>query len=463
MRLYVSILAVASMSISACDKKAEQPKPEPAKTDEAKKDEAAKPEEAKKDEAKPEEAKKDEAKPEEAKKDEPAPAPAADRTEGVQKGIEAWAAGKFDEVFANYTDDAVQYNVGSPTAGEVKGKAAIIDREKAVQAGMSDIKMKASRIIETGDIQIVQAVMTANVKTKGADGAEVVKAVAAPLAMVMQYNAEGKVAAQWVFMDEMNVLQQVGAIPGLAEGFVAAVLPETTEVIKGETNPAHAELYKAFGAKMTPDTIEAAVTEHFAEDYTMVDFRTGKTIDKAGSAATLKGWMAMFTDATMTTDKEFSVGEYYVTITTNTSTYKDGIPGATAGAKVTTTELAVSRIVDGKFKSWAGYMNGLQMASQLGLTAGAAEKPAEVVAAGEALGVAECDLYLTKMNECLSKLAPEAKGAIEQGMKTNAEAWKKQVAEGGDAVKAQLATSCKTILETSKIVMGSMCPDVKWE
>ena len=328
---------------------------------------------------------------------------------------------------------------------------------------MTDIKMKASRIIESGDTQIIQGVMTANVKTKGADGAEVVKPVAAPLAMVLAYNAEGKVSAQWIFMDEMNVLQQIGAVPGLPEGFVAATLPETTEVIKGEANPAHAELYKAFGAKMTPDTIEAAVTEHFADDYTMADFRTGKTVDKAGSAAMLKGWMAMFTDGTMTTDKEFSVGEYYVTITTNTSTYKDGIPGATAGAKVTTHELAVSRIVDGKFKSWAGYMNGLEMASQLGLNAGAAEKPAEVVAGGDSIGIPECDLYMTKMNECLGKVDAAAKGAIEQGMKTNVEAWKKSVTDGGDAVKAALATSCKTILETAKTATGSLCPDVKWE
>ena len=37
----------------------------------------------------------------------------------------------------------------------------------------------------------------------------------------------------------------------------------------------------------------------------------------------------------------------------------------------------MSRIVDGKFKSWAGYMNGLEMASQLGLNAGAAETPTQ--------------------------------------------------------------------------------------
>lgn len=448
MRLYVSILAVATMSISACGKKpAEQPKPEPAKTDEAKKEEP-KPEEAKKEEPKPEE---------------PKPATVVDRTEGVQKAIEAWGAGKLDEVFANFTDDAVQYNVGSPTAGEVKGKAAIIDHEKAVQASLSDIKVKASRIIESGDTQIVQAVVTGNVKTKGADGAEVVKPVAAPIAMVFAYNAEGKVTTQWVFMDEMSILQQAGAVPGLPEGFVAATLPETTEVIKGEANPAHAELYKAFGAKMKPDTIEAAVTEHFADDYAMTDLRTGKTLDKAGSAAMLKGMMAMFTDETMTTDKEFSVGEYYVTISTSTSTYKDGIPGATPGAKVTMQQLAVSRIVDGKFKSWTGYMNGLQMASQLGLTAGAAEKPAEVAAAGDSTGIPECDLYLTKMAECLGKVDAAAKGPIEQGMKTNADAWKKSLAEGGDAVKATLAPSCKTMLETAKTATGALCPDVKWE
>jgi len=460
MRLYISIMAVAALSTTACGKKAT---PAPAKTEEP-----AKMEPAAKAEPKVEPVAKEEPKVEPVAKEEPkvepAPTAAVDRTEAVQKGLANWAAGKFDETFANFADDAVRYNVGDPTAAEVKGKAGIIEHEKAMTAGMTDTKIKASRIIEAGDVQIIEAVITSNVKTKGADGAEVVKAVALPVAMVLAYNAEGKVTTQWTFMDSASMLQQVGAMPGLPEGFVAATLPETTEVIKGEANPTHAALNKAFGEKLKPDTIEAAVAEHFADDYTMTDFETGKKYGKADSAAYFKGMMGMFADETMTNDKEFSVGEYFVTVTTNNSTYKDGIPGAKADTKVTTHSLSVSRIVDGKFKSWAGYYNSLEMMSQLGMMGGAAEKPAEAVAGGDSIGIPECDLYLTKMTECLGKLPDAAKSAVEQGMKANRDGWKQAItAGGGDAAKTALAGTCKQILEAAKGATGQLCPDVKWE
>lgn len=458
MRLYVSILAVAALSTAACSKKAPEAKPEPAKTEEPKKEPAAK------EEPKTEPVAKEEPKPEPVK-EEPKPATVADRTEGVQKAFENLSAGKIDEVFAGFADDAVRYNVGDPNMAEIKGKQAIIDAEKKITESLADMKIKASRIIEAGDTQVVEAVMTANVKTKGADGAEVVKPVGINAAMILTYNAEGKVTAMWHFMDSLSLMQQAGIAPGLPEGFVAPTLPETTEVVKGDANPNLIATYKAFGEKMKPDTIDQAVTDLVADDYKMVDCHSGKTLGKADLAAFMKGWMGMFsTDGTMQVDKEISAGEYLVTVTTNTATYKQGIEGAKADTKVTTHELAISRIVDGKFKSYAGYMNGLELAAQLGMLGGAAEKPADAGAnAGGSLGVPECDLYITKMTECLGKMPEAMKANFENGMKQAAEGWKTSITAGGDAAKGALAGACKQMVDTTKTAVATLCPDVKWE
>lgn len=449
MRLYVSILAVAALSTAACGKKADPAKPEPAKTEEPAKAEAPK---------------------EEPTKEEPTAEVPADRVELVQKAIEAWAAGKPEEAYATFADDAVRYQPGNPEAAELKGKQTIIDAAKAQLAMMSDVKMKAARIIESGNTMVVEYVFSGNMKVKGADGAETMKPVTVPGAFLVEFNAEGKATAMWDFYDQANMMMQAGMIPGLAEGFTAVAMPETTEVIKGEANPAHAELYKTFGEKMTPDTIEAAVAEHIADDYTMVDFMTGKTITKADFVAAMKQWMGMFADTEMKTDKDLSVGEYYVTVSKSTGTYKGGIPGAEANdQKVTMTEMAVSRIVDGKFKSWAGYMNGMELAAQLGMLGGAAEKPAEEpkaeepAAAGEGIGVPECDLYVAKMTECVGALPDAAKGAFESGMKTALDGWKQSIAAGGDAAKQALSQACKTTLDAAKQAAGQLCPNVKWE
>jgi len=449
MRLYVSILAVAALSTTACGKKAAPPKPEPTKTEEPAKVEAPKEPIA-------------EAPKAEAPKEEPVVAAPVDRTAGVQKALEDWAAGKMEDAFANFTDDAVRHNIGDPQAAELKGKQAIIDQAKALYATMTDVKLKVSRIIESSDMQVVELVMSANMKSKGADGAEVVKLVTMPDAFVVAFNAEGKVTEMWDFIDQVNIMQQTGAMPGLAEGFAAVAFPETTEVIKGEANPAHAAAYKAFGEKMKPDTIEAAITESLADDFAMVDFRSGKHLAKADMAAHMKTWMGMFADTTNTVDKDLSVGEYYVAMTSMTGTYKGGIPGCEAkDQKVTTHSLEISRIADGKFKSWAGYDNGMEAAAQLGMLGGAAEKPAE--AAAGAIGVAECDLYVTKMTECLSKLPDAAKGAFEQGMKGAVDGWKQAVSAGGDAAKTALVTGCKAALDAAKQATAQLCADVKWE
>jgi steroid delta-isomerase-like uncharacterized protein len=460
MRLYVSILAAAGLfTVSACGKKAE-PQPEPAKTEPAK-TEPAKTEEPKA-EAPKEEPKAEEPKAE-APKD-PTPAPVADRTEGLQKALEAWSTGDLDAAYAAYADDVVFYNVGNPQMPEVKGKAAVVEMAKAMKSSMTDLKVKASRIIEAGDVQIVEYVINGQFKAPG-DEAAPAKSIAIAAAMALAYNAEGKITTAWNFQDDASAMQQIGAMPGLPEGFTAVAFPETTEVVKGEKNDALAAIYKDFGTKMmNVDTIDATA-DLLAEDFVMVDGQSGKKIGKAEMPAMLKQWAGMFADRTNTVDKEFSVGEFYVTVSTMTGTYKGGIPGIEAkDQKITTTSLDVSRIVDGKFKSWAGYSNGMQMLAGLGVLGGAAEKPADApadAAAGE-IGVAECDSYLKAVRECMGKLPEAAQAQFESGIKSALDSWK-QLAAGGDAAKTSLAQACKQAVDASKQAMGTMCPDVKWE
>jgi len=462
MRLYVSILTVAGLSMSACGKKAEV-KPEPAKTEEPAKVEAPKDPAAEAPKDPVAEAPKDQAADTvaEAPKD-PTPAPVADRTEGLQKALEAWTNGDFDGAYGAYADDVVYYNVGNPQMAEVKGKAALVEMAKAMKASATELKVKASRIIEAGEVQVVEYVIHGQFKVPGDDDAAP-KVATIPAAMVLAYNAEGKITTAWNFQDDANLLQQVGVVPGLAADFKAVAFPETTEVVKGEKNDALAAIHKDFGTKlMNPETIDSTA-DLLAEDYTMVDFNTGKTITKADAVAYNKGWMAMFGDVTNTTDKEFSVGEFYITVSTMTGTYKGGMGDiAAADQKITINSLDISRIVDGKFKSWTGYSNGMQLLAGLGALGGAAEKPADGAAAGGDIGVAECDNYLKNVRECMSKLPAEAQGQFETGIKSALDSWK-QLAAGGDEAKTALAAACKQAVDASKQAMASMCPDVKWE
>jgi hypothetical protein len=72
----------------------------------------------------------------------------------------------------------------------------------------------------------------------------------------------------------------------------------------------------------------------------------------------------------------------------------------------------------------------------------------------EAIGVPECDEYLTKYEKCVKEKVPEAaRGQLEQSMKQMRDSWK-QLASN-PATKAGLAQGCKQALETAKTSMGS--------
>ena len=85
-----------------------------------------------------------------------------------------------------------------------------------------------------------------------------------------------------------------------------------------------------------------------------------------------------------------------------------------------------------------------------------AAKPADTAApaAGGDIGVAECDEYIKKMNDCSTKMAPEAAGPMKESMETMKKAWKDAAStpEG----KTALASGCKQALDAAKSAYASM-------
>ncbi|MFO0746761.1 MAG: nuclear transport factor 2 family protein [Myxococcota bacterium] len=475
MRLYISIIAATALTSTACGKKAppapekaaevakpEEKKPEEKKPEEKKPEEMAKPEEKKPEEKKPEEMAKPEEKPAEVRKG------AADRTAAVQAAFDAVTAGKTADAFANFADDATWTDVGAQGGGETKGRQAIIDAHTKMMSAFTDTHMKASRIIEAGEYQVVEFVWTGKNTAALADGtAATNKDVALAGGMVLHYNADGLVDKAWNFQDQVSMMEQLGLIPGLPADYVAAKLPETTEVVKGDFNPALKDQYMAFGAKMKPDTIDAAIDEMMADDYSMVDGMTGKTVTgKAAMKEAMHAWMKMFTVDAMNVDMAMGAGDYLVVVGNADMTYLGGIGDIKPdGQKVKSHSLEISKFENGKFKSYASYENHMEVMAALAPMGGAAEKPAEAAApAGEApsFGVASCDTYVKNMMACGEKVPEAGRDAFKQAMTATVDGFKK-VAAMGEQGKAALEQACGQALAASKQGMGALCPDVKWE
>jgi|GEM_PF-2071280 len=82
----------------------------------------------------------------------------------------------------------------------------------------------------------------------------------------------------------------------------------------------------------------------------------------------------------------------------------------------------------------------------------ACSKKEEGGAAG-AIGVAECDEYITKYTACIAKMPAAAKGTAEQGFKAQVDAWKASAATPQG--KAALKVGCKATLDS--LASNALC------
>jgi hypothetical protein len=78
----------------------------------------------------------------------------------------------------------------------------------------------------------------------------------------------------------------------------------------------------------------------------------------------------------------------------------------------------------------------------------------KTVSSGEKIGIAECDDFLAKYDDCITKNVPEAQRAqYESSIKQWRDSWR-QLAKN-DMTKGTLAAACKQALEQAKSSMKS--------
>ncbi len=464
MRTYLAIIAAAGLLGGACGKKVDPPKTDPtsvAKTDPPKTDPP------KTDPPKTDPPKTDPPKTDPPKTD---PVPAADRATTIQDAFAAWAVADYEKAFATFADDVTYTIVGMPN-GEFKGKAAVIDAHKKRQTGMTDTKIKASRIIDAGEFAVVEFVLTLTNSGALADGtAATNKTVGLQGALLFHYTADGKIDQVADYGDQVSFMQQLGLMPGLAEGFQAPKLPETTEVVKADKNDANKDAYTGFYAKLTPETYAQVIKDSSTADITFTDLTAGKTVTGVEAVTEwFKQFYGMFPDIKFELKNVITAGDWVVGAFTATGTYKGGIPNIEAkDQKVTMTGLDVAKFEGGKMKSGTGYGNGLELLGALGVQlGGAAAKPPEGGEVAADIGVASCDAYIKAALACVEKMPEAGRGPAKDAMAQANKAWKETLANAGaagaEAAKSALETGCKQALTQAKQGMAQFCPDVKWE
>ncbi len=130
----------------------------------------------------------------------------------VRRWIEAWNAHDPDAVEKLLTPDFVRHDANLP---EVVGPAAQRDFMLGVFGAFPDIQFKPQQFTAQGDIVVARLVVRGTQRGEFLGVPATGRAVAVQSVETFRL-ADGKVVEQWVVMDALGLLQQLGAVPSPA-------------------------------------------------------------------------------------------------------------------------------------------------------------------------------------------------------------------------------------------------------
>lgn len=385
------------------------------------------------------------------------------RTDTIKETFQLMEKGDLGQALRYLDKDVDWTEVGLPN-GEFETADAVIAYQQKARTGLSDVKLRPRRVIESADYQVVEYVWSARHTGAFADGTPATNKVATvPGAMLVRYGEDGLIDDVWNFMDWPNVLQQLGLGPELPKDFRAVAIPGDVEVVIGAGDASYRERYVGFVGGLGPDQYKTTFTERTAPDFSWFDLMTGNVVTNHDGTNTYfadrRG--AFVRDAT-DIETTIAAGPYFVAYVTNKLIYKGGYLGVPAdNQKVSTHTLDIMRfdMETMRVKTLASYGNSYEILASLGMNAGgAATSP---VVKLDNVMIEDCDDYVEDMRACLDSLEPTTREATRAALDQQIATWKLDTKNG---VRLEvIKTSCEAATESAKKAYASSCPRVDWD
>lgn len=384
----------------------------------------------------------------------------SDRVAAIAVMLSQIESGEFGPAFRYLDEDLVWTEIGLPD-GEFDTVPEVIDYQRRVRVGFSEFKLRSKRIIDSGDYQVVEYVWSAKHTGAFADGTPPTGKVATvPSAMLLRYQADGLIDRVWVFQDWPNVVQQLGLAPGLPAEFSASSLPEETELVRGEVDKAFASSYDTFASRMGRDLYVKALAEQTADDFAVIDLRTGKLVQgREAMLAYFGDRVGSFELKKSKVEAMVGASPYFAAFITHDYVYRGGFMGVLANdQKVTTHSLDVVHFDPStlRFKSLATYGNSFEILSALGLNAQSTSRPD---ARFKPFSVKACNHYVENARLCFESLGATEKAAAHVELDAQIERWHAESAEAGET----LGVRCAAALSSARGRFAAACPRVSWE
>jgi len=385
-----------------------------------------------------------------------------DRSEALQSTLARMEKGDFGQAFKYLAEDVIWTEVGLPD-GKLTSVPAIVGFHERSRTGFSDFHMKARRIIESADYQVVEFVWSARHTGAFADGTAATNKVATlPGAMLLRYQQDGLIDRVWVFQDWPNALQQLGLAPDLPRNFNPFPLPEETEIVIGRYEPLFRERYEGFVARLGADDVRTTLSERATDDFTWIDLDSGQRVSAQDARNTYFAERSgEFQRDGIDIEAAVGAGPFFAAYVTNKLVYKGGFMGVPANdQKITTHTLDIVQFDAEKmrFKTLASYGNSYEILATLGVTAGMTARPEAKVGS---FAIAACDDYVEHMRACFDSLPDATREATREALDQQIVAWQKDHSDG--TARDNVKRACESAARSAHVTYASACPRVDWE
>lgn len=283
---------------------------------------------------------------------------------------------KWDDFKSCYASDAVHEMPGGPMP-PTTGADAIVAEAKGFKDAMPDLKGDAQLILVDGHtivgVALIHGTMTGTMKTPMGDLPATKNKVGLYTSQVIDGNDKGEATHEWEFVDLATMMGQMKPDPKHPVRAAADKLAMPLETVIAKDDDAEKankdvatkvmDAFNKHDAKAMGDLLADKVV--WSEQANPKDWTSKKEVE-----TNAQGFWKAFSDAKLSSDKQYAAGAYVATTGTLTGTNDGDMPAMhlkKTGKSVNVPYLMIMKIDGGKVTNAWLFDQGLAFATQLGL------------------------------------------------------------------------------------------------
>ena len=304
--------------------------------------------------------------------DKPAPGPVVAEQPAPEKGgpghsvigaLESFNNLDLDGVVSAFSED-VEFALADSTRAPLKGREELKKFLAGIHMTFPDVHMEAKRILNAGDVWVVEVVAAATHQGEFLGQAATQKRLGGQFALFARVK-DGLIHESFLCGNPMALLKQIQASGG--KSLDTPDFPDEPEVLAGKGDPARIETIRSFFQAFLRNDL-AALSAITADDVVIHAYGDGKKIEGLGALRQAMAKESEAFEGKVAVERAVAVGPYVAALVSIRGKLKTDVgPLKATGKSFAERGVDVFRFEGGKIKQWDNYRNLMDLLFQLGL------------------------------------------------------------------------------------------------